>query len=57
MSKAILIIDMPKKCSECSICASWQESAFSIREYWCPAMDNKNVEPNEKPIWCPLEEQ
>lgn len=57
MSKAVLVIDMPQKCSECRICASWQSCAFSVREYWCPAMDNKEVEPNEKPIWCPLEEQ
>jgi hypothetical protein len=54
MSKAILVIDMPKNCGECSICASWQESAYSAREYWCPVMDNKDVEPNKKPVWCPL---
>lgn len=54
MAKAILVIDMPKSCSECSICASWQECAFSTREYWCPLMDNKDVEPNKKPEQCPL---
>ena len=56
MSKAILVMDMPKSCGECSICASWQESAFFAREYWCPVMDNKDVEPNKKPEWCPLKE-
>lgn len=56
MAKAILVIDMPKNCGECSICASWQESAYSTREYWCPVMDNKDVEPNKKPDWCPLKE-
>ena len=56
MSKAILVMDMPKSCGECNIYASWQESAFSAREYWCPAMDNKDVEPNKKPDWCPLQE-
>lgn len=54
MGKAILVMDMPKSCSECSICASWQESAFSAREYWCPVMQNKDVEPNKRPDWCPL---
>ena len=52
--KAILVVEMPSNCGECSICASWQESAFSTREYWCPSMDNKDVEPNKKPDWCPL---
>lgn len=56
MSKAILLIDMPQSCGECSICASWQSSAFSAREYWCPAMENKDVEPDKRPIWCPLKE-
>lgn len=56
MSKAILVMDMPESCSECSICASWQSSAFSAREYWCPVMENKDVEPNKKPDWCPLKE-
>lgn len=56
MSKAILVMDIPKSCGECSICASWQKSAFSAREYWCPVMDNKDVEPNKKPVWCPLKE-
>lgn len=54
MSKAILVIDMPKSCEECSICASWQSSAFSIREYWCTAFDNIDVYPDDKPRWCPL---
>ena len=52
--KAILVLEMPSSCGECSICASWQECAFSTREYWCPSMDNKDVEPNKKPDWCPL---
>lgn len=54
MNKGILIIDMPKVCNECPICASWQASAFSVREYWCPACENKDVEPYSKPKWCPL---
>ena len=54
MSKAILVIDMPNNCRECPVCASYQESAFSIREYWCSPMDNRDAEPESKPKWCPL---
>lgn len=54
MSKSILILDTPKKCGECPICASWQSSAFSIREYWCTASENTSVDPDDKPNWCPL---
>ena len=54
MSKAILVIDMPSRCNECPICASYAESAFSIREYWCTASDNTDVDPYDKPDWCPL---
>ena len=54
MDKAILVIDMPSCCGECPICASWQSSAFSIREYWCTAFDNISVDSDDKPRWCPL---
>ena len=54
MNKAILVIDMPKCCNECPICASYAESAFSPREYWCVASENKDVNPHNKPDWCPL---
>lgn len=53
MSKAILVIDMPTRCGECPVCASYQSCAFSIREYWC-ATNGKDVEPDSKPDWCPL---
>ena len=56
MDKAILVIDMPSCCNECSICASYTESAFSPREYWCVASENTNVDPYDKPEWCPLKE-
>jgi hypothetical protein len=54
MSKAILVIDMPKRCGECPRCASYQSCAFSIREYWCTASDNISVDSDDKPRWCPL---
>ena len=54
MGKAILVIDMPSRCGECPICASYAESAWSPRDYWCPVMENKDVNPNNKSDWCPL---
>lgn len=54
MKKAVLIIDIPKCCNECPICASYAESAFSPMEYWCVASENTNVDPYDKPKWCPL---
>lgn len=55
MNKAILVMDMPDRCWKCSACASWQNSAFSSREYWCCAKD-RDVDPDSKPDWCPLRE-
>lgn len=54
MSKSILVIDTPNNCGECKICVSWQECAFSTREYWCAASDSGYVNPDMKPSWCPL---
>lgn len=56
MNKSILVIDTPEKCVYCPICASYAESAFSPREYWCTASENKDVDPYDKPSWCPLKE-
>ena len=55
MNKAILVIDMPNSCIECPILASYAESAWYIRQYWCPPMDNIDVNPETKPDWCPLQ--
>lgn len=54
MNKSILVIDTPEKCVDYPICASYAESAFSPREYWCTASENTNVNPYDKPNWCPL---
>lgn len=55
MNKAILIIDMPSCCSECSLMFEDEHS------YWCPVECSKNetdiydyVELHRKPDWCPL---
>ena len=54
MSKAVLVIDMPKSCSECKIRFDDEYSQ------WCP-YDNpepngvwRYVEKATKPDWCPL---
>ena len=52
MSKAILVIDMPKICKECPICTSY-EIVSSVEEHWC-MIKNTNVDPYNKPNWCPL---
>ena len=53
MNKAILVFDMPDSCIKCPVCASYQSSAFSSREYWC-STNGKDVDPYNKPDWCPL---
>ena len=53
MNKAILVIDMPDSCGECPIHASYADSAFSIREYWC-TVKGEDINPKTKPDWCPL---
>lgn len=55
MSKAVLVIDMPSRCGECPVCASYQSCAFSFREYWC-STNGKDVERDSKPDWCPLKQ-
>lgn len=46
MSKAMLIIDMPKYCDECSV----------ICEQYYSAVKNENFNNNMKPDNCPLRE-
>ena len=51
MSKAMLIMDMPKSCSLCPCAYITQEEKI------CLAMDVLTIdvdEDKEKPIWCPL---
>ena len=57
MSKAILILDMPSCCRECSIMFADDYS------YWCPVhvMDEQTdvfgyMSSNTRPNWCPLKE-
>ena len=48
MSKAILVIDMPKCCVECNI--------FNFSEYLCCGMKVTAKEINTIPFLCPLKE-
>ena len=52
MDKAILIIDMPSCCKDCSLCVS-EELFPSFNEYSC-IVENVAVDVYEKPDWCPL---
>jgi hypothetical protein len=53
MSKAILVIDMPKTCKECEIMFKGDYSD------WCPWVNARTdvfdyIRNNTKPDWCPL---
>ena len=52
MNKAILVIDMPSCCKECSLCVS-EELFPSFDEYSC-IVENVAVDVYDKPDWCPL---
>lgn len=56
MNKAILVIDMPRCCNECSLMFQDEYS------YWCPVRSDENrtdlyddyIKFHRKPDWCPL---
>ena len=58
MRKAILVIDMPSCCNECSLMFQDEYS------YWCPVRCDENktdlyddyIMFHRKPDWCPLKE-
>ena len=58
MNKAILVIDMPTCCNECSLMFQDEYS------YWCPVRCDENktdlydnyIMFHRKPDWCPLKE-
>ena len=55
MSKAILVIDMPKSCKDCDIMfpddhsdyCPWEGATTDVYDY---------IQNNTKPDWCPLKE-
>ena len=56
MNKAILVIDMPSCCNECSL--MWEDEY----SYYCPVRLHENITDlyrdyiitSDKPEWCPL---
>ena len=62
MSKAVLVMDMPKDCCDCKFCRELDEGAKAC----CEIMDNPSNSElcriidvhycMEKPDWCPLRE-
>ena len=50
MSKAILVMDMPKKCTECAICQHQDEGWLYCT--YC----HRNAHVFNIPDWCPLRE-
>ncbi|MCJ7848753.1 hypothetical protein DWV84_24080 [Blautia sp. AF13-16] len=53
MSKAMLIMDMPEKCSKCNF---WFSKATEPVKYRCMAKQKYIEDLRSKPEWCPLRE-
>ena len=49
-------MDMPSRCIECPLLASWQDSASAPRNYWCPYNLEITIEVEKRSEWCPLRE-
>lgn len=49
MGKAVLILDMPKNCADCSLCKRMEDNC-----YYCMATNQIVVDVNLKTHWCPL---
>ena len=57
MEKAILVIDMPKNCSECDLHVFYQECATCMPDRWCVVgkdIEEEHLISKERPEWCPL---
>lgn len=56
MSKAILIMDMPKNCAECSLCGTQDGEYFCIPDDFAHYLGDSYVNRfcENKPEWCPL---
>lgn len=58
MSKAILVMDMPKNCAECDLCGIQDDEIFCIPDdfthYLSSSYMNHSCE--SRPDWCPLKE-
>lgn len=57
MSKAILVVDMPKNCKECRLCSPSRESHTGQFCWKCAIHPSIMIKKSgEKPEWCPLME-
>lgn len=52
--KAVLVIDMPNRCSECPLCSKDENYWGDIVSAECQMQYKGYVALNEKPYWCPL---
>jgi len=50
--KAILLIDMPKKCYECPLCA--EETIYDKKVFICKGYESEIENLDDKEDWCPL---
>ena len=53
MSKGYILVNVPKKCSQCSF---WFEKSTIPIEYRCMAKQRKLQNLTGKPGWCPIRE-
>lgn len=56
MSKAILVMDMPEKCSECSVCHVVDGNAICQAKITGDSVEGRLTATYTKPDWCPLRE-
>ncbi len=53
MSKGYILVNVPKKCSQCNF---WFAKATEPVEYRCMAKQRKLKNLTKKPDWCPIRE-
>ena len=56
MSKAMLIIDMPKKCGDCPLYRIEAGNELCAPKITTTSIEGKLVVAYKKPDWCPLKE-
>jgi len=56
MSKAILVMDMPKNCAECNLCGNQDDENFCIPDDFTHYLGSSYVNHSceSRPDWCPL---
>lgn len=53
MSKAILVMDMPKNCTECDLYVCYRQYAGDKGDSFC-GKTKEDVDLSKRPDWCPL---